>query len=97
LTITQKDADQAVLAAFDLIKRAAEMLQAFPYADAAETLRRQIQQSVAIDPTKPPSRADTDDMNRKLRLLDAAAEFVDEWEAVKRDALAAPQGFRIPG
>ncbi len=80
--------DEHITLAFDLILSAATMLSAFPYADAAEALRRHEAGAWLTDPTAMQS-VDAGDLLLKLRLLDAAAAFAREWESVKTDALNA--------
>lgn len=74
--------------AFGMIKSAATMLSAFPYGEAAASLRRQENDAWFTDPTMMLYH-DRVDLNRKLRLLDAAANFIREWDAVKAEAMAA--------
>ncbi len=82
------DAQQTIDMAFGMIRTAATLLSAFPYGEAAASLRRQEDSAWLTDPTMMLYH-DRDDLNRKLRLLDAAANFLLEWEAVKAGALAA--------
>lgn len=79
----------AVKHAFDMIGTAATLLGAFPYAEAAASLRRQKDAAYYINPTVIIGAGAFEDLNRKIRLLDAAAAFAREWDAVKAEALAA--------
>lgn len=81
--------------AFGLIKSAAELLSVFPYQEAADSLRRQETAAWMFDPTTMLYH-DRNDLERKLRLLDAAADFIREWDAVKAEALAAPEKWDTP-
>lgn len=81
--------DDNVKLAYDLIRSAATLLSAFPYAEAATSLRRQEEMAWFTNPTMMIAPGAVDDLKRKLRLLDAAAAFVAEWEAVKAEALAS--------
>ena len=81
--------DAAVAMAFALIRSAAAMLSIFPYRDAADSLQRQTDLSWYLNPTIMLSRANREDMDRKIRLLRAAATFIAEWDAVKAETLAA--------
>lgn len=83
--------EQRVRLAFDLIQSAAVMLSAFPYAEAADALRRQETGAWLTDPTAM-RRVDPDDLVRKIRLLDAAAAYVLVWEEVRTEALSELAG-----
>lgn len=88
LMLDNMTADERVAMAFDLIRSAAMLLTMFPYREAAADLRRQEDMAWFTNPTLM-QRHGKDDLRRKLRLLDAAAAFVAEWEAVKAEALPA--------
>lgn len=77
---------QNVELAFGMIRSAATLLSAFPFGEAAASLRRQEEMSYLTDPTLA-QNTDREDLKRKLRLLDAAASFIREWDAVKVEAL----------
>ena len=80
--------DAAVAMAFDLIRSAATMLSMFPYKDAVDSLQRQADIAWYLNPTIMLSRANREDMDRKIRLLRAAATFIAEWDAVEAETLA---------
>ena len=74
--------------AFEGIRAAAILLSPFPYAEAVKRLREQVNASFYTDPTLV-KEMDNEDLKRKIRLLEAAAHFVSEFDAVRDEALAA--------
>lgn len=77
----EDDARREVEFAFDTIKTAATLLSVFPYAKAAESLRHQEDINWFTNPTLMRDH-DPDNLRFKLRLLDAAANFIQEYNAI---------------
>ncbi len=80
-------AEAAVKIAFEGIRAAAAILGAFPYEKAAASLRKQMDEAWYVDPTTMIQPGTEENLKRKLQLLDAAATFMREWEAVKEEVL----------
>lgn len=89
--MTEDRADRDVTLAFDLIRSAATLLSAFPFAEAAASLRQQEDRVWFLDPITA-QRIDRKDLERKLRLLDAAAAFAKVYREVGNDVLAEHGG-----